>query len=141
MTAFGLKADQAGHFADVLAMASSKSNTNVSLLGESFKYAAPLAGAMGYSVEDVGTALGIMANAGIKGSEAGTTLRSALTRLASPTKDVVKGLNMLGLEVKDVQGLSLDETLMVFRNSFKKLDKTQKAQASSMIFGKSLEEV
>nr|DAX37126.1 MAG TPA: minor tail protein [Caudoviricetes sp.] len=136
MTAFGLKADQAGHFADVLAMASSKSNTNVSLLGESFKYAAPLAGAMGYSVEDVGTALGIMANAGIKGSEAGTTLRSALTRLASPTKDVVKGLNMLGLEVKDVQGLSLDETLMVFRNSFKKLDKTQKAQASSMIFGK-----
>lgn len=136
MTAFGLEASQAVHFADLLAVASSKSNTNVALLGESFKYVAPLAGALGYSAEDVAVALGLMANAGVKGSQAGTALRSALTRLAKPTKEVSQGMELLGLGISDVQGLSLDETLSTFRESFKSLSETQKAQAAAMIFGK-----
>ena len=72
MTAFGLSADKAGHFADVLAQASSKSNTNVGMMGETFKYVAPVAGALGYSVEDAAVAIGLMANSGIKSSQAGT---------------------------------------------------------------------
>ncbi|MDD7462880.1 MAG: phage tail tape measure protein, partial [Anaerococcus sp.] len=136
LTAFGLKAEDSSHFADVLAAASSNANTNVSLMGETFKYAAPIAGTLGYSVEDTAVAIGLMANAGIKGSQAGTALRSGLTRLASPTKEVINGMSMLGLSIEDVQGLSLDETLSTFRAAFANLDGTQKAQAASMIFGK-----
>lgn len=77
LTAFGLKASDSGHFADVLAKASSSANTNVSMLGESFKYVAPLAGTMGYSIEDMSLALGLMANASVKGSQAGTSLKTA----------------------------------------------------------------
>ncbi|MCI5652492.1 MAG: phage tail tape measure protein, partial [Ruminococcus bromii] len=76
MTAFGMAAGEAGRFADILAQASSKSNTNVSLMGETFKYVAPVAGALGYSAEDAAVAIGLMANSGIKGSQAGTALRS-----------------------------------------------------------------
>ncbi|WP_245190839.1 phage tail tape measure protein [Anaerococcus jeddahensis] len=136
LTAFGLKAEDSSHFADVLAAASSNANTNVSLMGETFKYAAPIAGTLGYSVEDTAVAIGLMANAGIKGSQAGTALRAGLTRLASPTKEVMNGMSMLGLSIEDVQGLSLDETLSTFRVAFANLDGTQKAQAASMIFGK-----
>ena len=136
LTAFGLKAEDSSHFADVLAAASSNANTNVSLMGETFKYAAPIAGTLGYSVEDTAVAIGLMANAGIKGSQAGTALRSGLTRLASPTKEVINGMSMLGLSIEDVQGLSLDETLSTFRVAFANLDGTQQAQAASMIFGK-----
>ena len=87
LTAFGLSASDSAHFADVLAKASSSANTNVSMLGESFKYAAPVAGALGYTAEDVAVALGLMANAGIKGSQGGTALRSSLSRLIKPTDD------------------------------------------------------
>ena len=136
MTAFGLEASEAGKFADILAMASSKSNTNVGMLGESFKYVAPLAGALKYSAEDVATALGLMANAGIKGSQAGTALRSALAGLADPTDGVIAGLNKIGIEIEDLQGLGLDETLSTLRIAFKSLSETQKAEAASTIFGK-----
>ena len=117
-------------------MASSKSNTNVGMLGESFKYVAPLAGALKYSAEDVATALGLMANAGIKGSQAGTALRSALAGLADPTDGVIAGLNKIGIEIEDLQGLGLDETLSTLRIAFKSLSETQKAEAASTIFGK-----
>lgn len=136
LSAFGLQAKDAGQFADILAAAATNSNTNVGLMGETFKYAAPIAGALGYNVQDTAVAVGLMANAGIKGSQAGTTLRSALTRLAAPTKEVQRGMEMLGLSIEDVQGLSLDETLATFRNAFKNLDGTQQAQAASLIFGK-----
>lgn len=79
----GLKAGDSAHFADVLATAASSSNTNVAMMGETFKYAAPLAGTLGYNIEDLSQAIGLMANAGIKGSQSGTSLRSILTRLAS----------------------------------------------------------
>lgn len=136
ITAFGLSAKDSSHFVDVLAATSSSSNTNVAMMGETFKYAAPIAGTLGYSIEDTALAIGLMANAGIKGSQAGTALRSGLTRLASPTKEVEKGMEMLGLSIEDVQGKPLDETLRIFRNSFKDLDGTQQAQAASLIFGK-----
>lgn len=136
LTGFGLKAKDSGRFADILAAASSNANTNVGMMGETFKYAAPLAGTLGYNVEDTAVAIGLMANAGIKGSQAGTTLRTTFSRLAAPTAEVNKGMQMLGLSIKDVQGLSLDETLSVFREKFASLDKTQQAQAASMIFGK-----
>ena len=136
LTAFGLGAEDSSHFADILAKASSNSNTNVAMMGETFKYVAPIAGTMNYSVEDTAVAIGLMANSGIKASQAGTSLRMGLTRLASPTKQVRQGMDMLGLTMQDVQGLSLDETLRVFRSEFKNLDDTQQAQAASLIFGK-----
>lgn len=104
LTAFGLKASDSAHFADVLAKASSSANTNVSMLGESFKYVAPIAGTLGYSAEDTAVALGLMANAGIKGSQAGTSLRTALTNMASPTKDMVGVMNSLGIEIENANG-------------------------------------
>ena len=84
LTAFGLQAKDSSHFADILAAASNNANTNVSMLGESFKYVAPVAGALGYSAEDTSIALGLMANSGIKASQAGTSLRSAMSNLVSP---------------------------------------------------------
>ena len=86
LTAFGLSASDSGHFADILAAASSNANTNVSMMGETFKYAAPVLGSLGYSAEDSAIAIGLMANAGIKSSQAGTALRSAITNLANPTE-------------------------------------------------------
>lgn len=135
LTAFGLSAKDSTHFADILAATSSNANTNVAMMGETFKYAAPIAGTLGYSVEDTALAIGLMANSGIKGSQAGTALRTGLTRLASPTKEVEKGMELLGLSMEDIQGKSLDETLRILRNSFDDLNGTQQTQAASMIFG------
>ena len=101
LTAFGLAAEDSGHFADVLAAASNSANTNVSMLGESFKYVAPVAGSLGYSVEDVSVALGLMANSGIKASQAGTSLRSALSRMVDPTEDMWNAIKNLGLAASD----------------------------------------
>ena len=104
LTAFGLKAEDAGRFADILAAASTNSNTNVSMLGESFKYAAAPAGALGYSVEDVAIALGLMANSGIKADMAGTSLRNMFQRMAKPTKESGMAMERLGLELYDAEG-------------------------------------
>ena len=97
LTAFGLKAKDSGHFADVLAAASSNANTNVSLMGETFKYVAPVAGALGISAEDTALATGLMANAGIKASQAGTALRSIFTRLSTDAGASANGLGALGI--------------------------------------------
>ena len=104
LTAFGLAADDSSHFADVLAAASSNANTNVSMLGESFKYVAPVAGAMGYSAEDVSIALGLMANAGIKASSAGTSLRTMFTNMANPSDKMAAAMTRLGISLDDGQG-------------------------------------
>ena len=135
LTAFGLKATDAARFSDVLAAAATNSNTNVGLMGETFKYAAPVAGALGYSIEDTAVAVGLMANAGVKGSQAGTALRSAFTRLVKPTKEVNKGLELIGLSADDFRGKSLHETIDILRDSFKGLDGSQQAEIASMIFG------
>jgi ABC-type transporter Mla subunit MlaD len=97
LTAFGLSAEDTNHFVDVLAAASSNANTNVGMMGETFKYVAPVAGTLGYSAEDVATAVGLMANSGIKASQAGTALRAALTNLISPSETATAALNELGL--------------------------------------------
>lgn len=104
LTAFGLSAADSGHFADILASASSNANTNVSMLGESFKYVAPVAGAMGYSAEDVSIALGLMANAGIKASQSGTSLRTLMTNMASPTDNMAIAMDALGISLTDSEG-------------------------------------
>ncbi|MDE5763743.1 MAG: phage tail tape measure protein [Ruminococcus sp.] len=96
MTALGMSADESAHFADVLAAASSNANTNVSLLGESFKYVAPVAGAMSSSAEDLSIALGLMANSGIKGSQAGNSLKNALVNLTKPTEAQAEAMANLG---------------------------------------------
>ena len=87
LTAFGLSADDSGHFADILAAASSNANTNVSMMGETFKYCAPIAGALGFSAEDTAEAIGLMGNAGIKSSQAGTALRSIMNNLSKDVND------------------------------------------------------
>lgn len=119
MTAFGLSADgttkiikdgftkevsNASHFADVLAAASANSNTNVAMLGESFKYAAPVAGSLGYSVEDTAIALGLMASSGLKSSMAGSSLRTILTNLAKPTDDISDAMDYLGISLQNGDG-------------------------------------
>lgn len=138
MTAFGLSADKAGHFADVLATASSNSNTNVGLLGESFKYVAPLAGSLGYSIEDTSKALGLMANAGIKGSMSGTALKNILVNMTKPTDAVESAMNKLGLSMTNTDGSmkSLDEVMLMLRGSLRGLTKEQQAQYASTIAGK-----
>ncbi len=104
LTAFGMKASEAGHFSDVLAAASSKSNTNVAMMGETFKYAGSMAGTLGYSIEDVALATGLMANAGIKGNMAGTALNSIFTRLSTNTGGAADALNGLGIAYFNADG-------------------------------------
>ncbi len=104
LTAFGMQANEAGHFSDVLAAASSKSNTNVTLMGETFKYAGAMAGTLGYSIEDVALAKGLMANAGIKGNMAGTALNSIFTRLSTNTHGATDALKKLGIEYFNADG-------------------------------------
>ena len=138
MTAFGMKANEAGKFTDLLASASTSSNTNVSLLGESFKYVAPLIGAVGGSSEDTAFALGLMANAGIKGSQAGTALRSAITNLLNPTEKMKDAMQQYGVEAKFAEDGSFDlkATLDNLRVVFGQLTPEQQAQAAATIFGK-----
>lgn len=101
LTAFGYAASDSSHFADVLAATSSNANTNVSLMGETFKYAGAMAGTLGYSIEDVALATGLMANAGIKGTMAGTALNNVFTRLATNTNGAADELKKLGINVFD----------------------------------------
>ena len=100
MTGFGMAAGESGHFADILAVASSNANTNVSMMGETFKYVSPVAGSLGYAAEDVAESIGLMANAGIKSSQAGTSLRSIMTRLSTDAGASSKQLGALGTLTK-----------------------------------------
>lgn len=137
LTAFNLKAADAGHFADVLAAASSNSNTNVSMMGYTFKYVAPLAGALKYSIEDVGVAVGLMANAGIKGEQAGTSLRTMLTSLSNPGLKAGTAMDKLGINIKNADGTvkPFMQTLLDLRASFKDLSEADKIAFASDIAG------
>lgn len=137
LSAFGMQAEQSGHFADVLAAATSKSNTSVGLMGETFKYVAPVAGAMKYSIEDTALAIGLMANSGIKGSEAGTALRSTLTRLVKPPKEAAAALDQLGIKAANADGTMkpLRQTMVELRAKFKGLTDEQKSQLAASIAG------
>lgn len=137
LTAFGLSAKDSTHFADVLAAASSNANTNVAMMGETFKYVAPVAGALGFSVEDVSTAIGLMANSGIKGSQAGTALRNIFTRMAKPTGESARAMEQLGISITDSSGKMKDfDTIMGdLRKGFAGLSEAEKAQAASALAG------
>ena len=144
LTAFGLTAADTQMFVDTLAMAANATNTSVSLLGESFKYVAPVAGTLGYSVQDVGAALGFMANSGIKGSQAGTALRAALTRMIKPTEMSGTAMEKLGLMTDgtvtamvnaDGSMKSFRETMVILREKFSTLTAAEQANSAAMIFG------
>lgn len=137
LTAMGLSAGDSAHFADVLAAASSNSNTNVSMMGETFKYAAPLAGALGYNIEDLAQAIGLMANSGIKSTQAGTSLRSILTRLADPPKDCAAAMEQYCISMTNSDGTmkSLMEVMENMRDSLGSLDEQEQASAASAIGG------
>ena len=137
LTAFGLQTSDSAHFADVLAQASSNSNTNVSMMGMTFKYVAPIAGALKYSIEDVGTAVGLMANAGIKGEQAGTSLRAMMTRLVDPPKEAGSAMDRLGITVKNADGTMkpFRQTMKDLRSTFAGLTDAEKAEAASAIAG------
>lgn len=137
LTAFGMSASESGHFADVLAVASSNANTNVGMMGETFKYVAPVAGALGYSAEDTALAIGLMANSGIKASQAGTALRSIMSRLAKPTDEVESAMKKLGISLTDSNGnmKSLNEVMRDLRKGFSGLSEAQAAQMAAALGG------
>lgn len=138
LTAFGLQAKDSAHFADVLAAASNSANTNVSMLGESFKYVAPVAGALGYTAEDTSIALGLMANSGIKASQAGTALRTMLTNLANPTNDMAWAMETLNVSLTDSRGnmKSLREIMEDLKRGFSTLSEAESAQVAATLAGK-----
>ncbi len=137
MTAFGLGADQVGEFADILAAASSNANTNVSMMGETFQYVAPVAGALGYEIEDTAVAIGLMANSGIKASQAGTALRSMFSRLSKPTKEVRSAMDALNLSLTDQDGnmKSFLELQKDLRTGFAGMSEIQKAEVAAKLAG------
>ena len=138
MTAFGMSADQANRFADVLAQTANRSNTSVALMGETFKYVAPVAGALGYNIEDTSVAIGLMANSGIKGSQAGTSLKNMLTNLAKPTDQVQSYMDKLNISLTDSAGnvKPLNQLLDEMRGGFSGLTDAQKAEYAAGIAGK-----
>lgn len=138
LTAFGMAAKDSGRFADVLAAASANANTDVKGMGDAFQYAAPVAGALGYSIEDTSVAIGLMSNAGIKGQKAGTALRTMMTNLAKPTKQMKDEMDRLGISLTDSEGnmKSFDDIMQDLRVSFADLDEAQQANSAATIFGK-----
>ena len=138
LTAFGLQAKDSGHFADVLAAASSNANTNVSMMGETFKYAAPIAGALGYSTEDTALAIGLMANSGIKASQAGTSLRTIMSKLTGEVKISGKALGDVSIATANADGTMrpFADILGDCREAFSKLTDEEKVSAAESLVGK-----
>lgn len=138
LTAMGYSAKDAGRMADVMAAASSNANTNVSMMGETFKYAAAVAGTMGYSMEDVALATSLMANSGIKASQAGTSLRSIISRMAAPTKQVSQAMKAIGVEMTNADGTArpFRDVMVDLRKGMAGLTETEQAQIASTIAGK-----
>lgn len=134
---FGLEADQAGHVADVFARAAADTNAEVADMGEAMKYIAPVAKSMGLSIEEVSAAIGIMSDEGIKGSQAGTALRGALSRLAKPTDPMIAKMDELGLSFYDANGnmKSLEHQVGMLQHAFQGLTQEQKQNALVTLYG------
>lgn len=137
LTAFGMSAKESGRFADVMAMAANATNTDVAKMGDTFKYVAPVAGALGYSIEDTAVAIGLMANNGIKASQAGTSLRSLLTNLTHPVGQAEDAINDLGISITNADGSvkPLSQTLQELRSKFSALSEAERAQYAAMLAG------
>ena len=138
LTAFGMAASEAGRFTDVLVKAGNSANTTVSMMGETFKYAGAVCGTLGITIEDAAIATGLMANAGIKGSQAGTALRSGLTNLIKPTEQMEAAMNKYGVSIQTTEDGSVDfmATMKNVRETLGGLDETTQAAAIAAIFGK-----
>lgn len=138
LTAFGLSASDSGHFADILVAASSNANTNVSMMGETFKYCAPIAGALGFSAEDTAEAIGLMANAGIKGSQAGTALRTIMNNLTGDIQLSGQALGDVTIQTTNADGSmrDLSDILADCRGAFSQLTESEQAQAAEALVGK-----
>ena len=138
LTAFGLTAADSGHFADILAAASSNANTNVSMMGETFKYCAPIAGALGFSAEDTAEAIGLMANAGIKSTQAGTALRTIMNNLAGEVKICGSNIGEVTVATTNADGSmrNLSDILADCRSAFSGLTESEKAAAAESLVGK-----
>ena len=138
LTAFGLSAQDSGHFADILAAASSNANTNVSMMGETFKYCAPIAGALGFSAEDTAEAIGLMANAGIKSSQAGTALRTVMNNLAGEVKLSGAAFGEVTIATTNADGSmrGLSDILADCRAAFSQMTESEKANAAETLVGK-----
>lgn len=138
LTAMGYAAGDSGRLADVMASASANANTNVGLMGETFKYAAAVAGSLHYSMEDVALATGLMANAGIKGSQAGTSLKNIMARMAAPTKQVQGAMDKLGISIENADGTTkpFRDVMVELREKMASLSDTEKTQIANSIAGK-----
>ena len=138
LTAFGLTAEDSAHFADILAAASSNANTNVSMMGETFKYCAPVAGALGYSAEDVAEAIGLMGNAGIKSTQAGTALRTMMTKLQGELKLSGEALGEVTIQTANADDSmrELSDILADCRTAFSKMSESEAAAAAETLVGK-----
>lgn len=137
LTAFGLAASDSAHFADVLVAAGNNANTSVAMMGETFKYAGAVCGTLGITVEDCAIATGLMGNAGIKASQAGTALRSGLSKLIDPTTEAAAAMEQYGFNIATTADGSVDfmGTMRNLRAAMGDLDATTQAQALSTIFG------
>lgn len=137
LTAFGMAAKDSGRFADVMAMAANATNTDVAKMGDTFKYVAPVAGALGYSIEDTAVAIGLMASNGIKASQAGTSLRSLLTNLTHPVGQAADAIEELDISITNADGSvkPLSQTLQELRSKFSALSEAERAQYAAMLAG------
>ena len=137
LTAMGYSASDAGRLADVMAAASSNANTNVEMMGHTFQYAAPIVGALGYSMEDTAVAIGLMANAGIKADKAGTALRSVLTRLSAPPKECAEAMEQLGISITDSEGKMKPFSTIIddLRRGFNGLSEAEQTQIAKSLAG------
>ena len=138
LTAFGLSAADAGHFSDVLAAASTNSNTNVAMMGETFQYAAPLAGALGYSVEDTAVAIGLMANSGIKASAAGTALRKIFSETTNGATVTAKAFGEMDIATQNSDGSmrELHDIIVDLRTAFSQMTESERSMNAENIAGK-----
>ncbi|MED4061707.1 phage tail tape measure protein [Priestia megaterium] len=137
LTAMGYSAGDAGHLADVMAAASSNANTNVEMMGGTFRYVAPVVGALGYNMEDTAVAIGLMANSGIKAEQAGTSLRSILTRLAAPPAECADAMDALGLSITNADGTMkpLNQVITEMQDAFSGLGEAEQAEMAKKLAG------
>lgn len=138
MTGLGMSANETTKFTDIMAATITNSNTSVELMGETLKYVGPVAGTLGIGMGDLSVAIGLMGNAGIKGSQAGTALRAGLTNLVKPTKEMKTAMEKYGVElVKNADGsVNMMGTMENLRSTLGGLDQATQAQALATIFGK-----
>lgn len=138
LTAFGMTAADSAHFADILAAASSNANTNVSMMGETFKYCAPVAGALGFSAEDTAEAIGLMANSGIKASQAGTSLRMIMTQMTGTLEFSSEKMGDIAVATQNADGSmrDLDDILADCRVAFAGMSEAEQASNAQAVFGK-----